>query len=179
MKQITIILYALFILTCSNRNFSEKGFKKMFLQAMRNNSTSSNYVVIHIIKSNTNEQKDLCCTFRVLDYAMYLDSQKINIDKLKYKNGNIPIFEFKTEKALAHIGFHDYNTHIVDSLFLNTNKSLINEILKEYKLDYSSSLLESNTQKFGKNYFEHYLFMNGISTYQDCESGYTVIDLNN
>jgi hypothetical protein len=179
MKQIVIIFCVLFISACLNAETKEAKLKRMFATAMRNNSTAPNFVVINVVDLKTNEQKDLCTEWTGLSYVLHLDSQTLNINKLNYTNYGIPIIKLKTDSAIEQIGFHDYNTAIVDSIIRNTDNSLINEILKQSKQDGYSKLLENNTLNFDKKYFEHYLYMNGISTYRDCESGYTVIDRNN
>jgi ribosomal protein L39E len=179
MKRIVIIFFVLSIYSCSNAEYKEAKLKKMFIKAMKNNSSAPNFVVINVIDLRTNERKDLCSEGTELSYVLHLDSQELNFSKLNYTNYGIPIIKLKTEQAIEQIGFRDYNTAIVDSLIRNTDNSLINEILKQSKNDGYSKLLEINSLKFNKKYFEHYLYMNGIPTYRDCESGYTVIDSSN
>ena len=179
MKQIFIIFCMLIITACLNAETKEAKLKRMFVTAMKNNSTAPNFVVINVVDLKTNERKDLCSDGTGLSYVLHLDSQTLYINKLNYTNYGIPIFKLRTDKAIEQIRFHDYNTAIVDSIIHNTDNSLINEILRQSKQDGNSKLLEINTLKFKEKYFEHYLYMNGIPTYRDCESGYTVIDRNN
>lgn len=179
MKQIVIIFCVLFISACLNAETKEAKLKRMFATAMKNNSTAPNFVVINVVDWKTNERKDMCLDGTGLSYVLHLDSQTLDINKLNYTSYGIPIIKLRTDNAIELIGFHDYNTAIVDSIIHNTDDYLINEILKQSKQEGYSKLLENNTLKFDKKYFEHYLYINGISTYRDCESGYTVIDRNN
>ena len=175
MKQLFIIFCAVFFFASAHAETNESKLKKMFIVATKNNSTSPNFVVIHAVELKSNEQKDLCLDYMALGYALYLDSQKLNVEKVIYAKNGIPIFKFKTEKAIRYLYFHDYNVAIVDSIIRNTNNLLITEILNQNKHDGYSKLLEINSLKYNRKYFEHFLYMNGIPTYQDCESGYTVI----
>jgi len=175
MKQLFIIFCAVFVYACTHGETSESKLKKMFIVATNNNSTSPNFVVIHAIELKSNEQKDLCIDYMAFGYALYLDSQKLNIEKVNYAKNGIPIFKFQTEKAIEYLYFHDYNVAIVDSIIHNTNNLLMSEILNQNKNDGYSKLLEINSLKYNRKYFEHFLYMNGIPTYRDCESGYTVI----
>lgn len=179
MRQL-IIMFCMFLITsCLNAETKEAKLKRMFIAAMKNNSTSPNFVVVNVVDLKTNERKDLCTEATSLSYVLHLDSQELNFNTLIYTNYGIPVIKLNSDDAIEQIGFNDYNPAIVDSIIHNTSSSLIDEILKQNKQEGYSKLLESNTLKFDKKYFEHYLYMNGILTHRDCESGYSNVDRNN
>lgn len=76
---------------------------------------------------------------------------------------------------MEQLRFKTYNIEKVDSLSKHVTNDLIETILKEERENGYSKLLELKTTQFTENYFEHFLYRNGIFTHRDCESGYTVI----
>ncbi len=177
MKLIMKIILILIVHACSNSK--EIGLGDMFKTAMKNQSTSPNFIVINVIDFKTGEILEICCKSHDLNAALNLESKDIIIEDIKYNSNGIPTFTFKTRKALKRLRFYNYEKGIIDSIFQNTNPSIINEILKENVETGYSKTLESNSLKYTENYFEHYLYKNKILTQRDCESGFTVVSNNN
>ena len=163
------------LISCSNRMDKALDYNDILEEAFKIESTTPYYLVVNIIDLNTLNRKEICCENIVLSYALNLDSVEMNIDNLSYDSKGIPIFEFKSEKALEQLEYYQYNEEIVDSLIKNSQSDLIENILIENNESGFSESLELNTNKFTENYFEHFLFRKGIFTYRDCESGYTII----
>jgi hypothetical protein len=174
MKLIIAIVLTILMSTCSSPEKQGLNYKDMFENGMENQSTAPNFIVINVYDLNTSETKEICCESIDLSYALTLDSQKMN-DRIKYDNRGIPTFKFRSIKALNQLRFYQYEVKTFDSLILNTKHDLIDKILQENIETGYSKLLEINTIKFRENYFEHFLYINGIVTYRDCESGYTCI----
>lgn len=176
MKLISFLTLTILICSCSSHKIEKIDFKNMFESAMKNQSTSPDYIVIKLIDLNTNEEKEICCESTDLDYALTLDSMSTNLKNIQYDKTGIPIFKFNTANALKHLRFYTYNKEVVDSIYKTSSNELIDSIKKEFEETGYSKLLEQHTAKFSENYFEHYLYLNGILSHRDCESGFTVLN---
>ena len=175
MKLFIIISLSFILVSCSNSQNKRIDYKDILENALKIESTSPNYIVVNIIDLNTLNKKEICCESTDLSYALHLDSVEIKLDSVDYDENGIPIVKIKSKRALEQLRFFQYNIETVDSLNKYTPHDLIEKILIENRKSGYSKLLELNSIKFSENYFEHFLLRNGILTYRDCESGFTVI----
>jgi hypothetical protein len=176
MKEFIIAVVSFIILSCSNSGIKDNNLKAMFLHAMEDESTAPNFIVIKVTNLNTSESKEICCASIDLNEALSYESKQYIFKCYDYDDNGIPQFSFRTTKALEQVRFSYYDTQVVDSVFINTNRTIINEIKKEFEIGTYSKTLEKQTTKFNAPYFEHYLYKNGISIYRDCESGLTMFE---
>lgn len=179
MRQFIIISLSSILVSCANsQNKRTTDYKNILENVLKIEFFSPNYIVVNVIDHNTLNKREICCESTDLVYALHLDSVEINIDSVDYDENGIPIFKIKSKRALEQLRFFQYNIVTVDSLTKYTPHDLIEKIIIENRKNSYSKLLELNSTKFPENYFEHFLLRNGILTYRDCESGFTVI-LNN
>ena len=175
MKSLALIILTVFMVACSGNEKQGVRYRDMFEKAMENESTAPNFVVINVTDLNNLTTKEICCESLALSFALELESSGIHIGNGKFDSRGIPTYSFMSKEALNQLRFYHYNNKIIDSISTNTGQDLIDMILKEDVESGYSKLLEINTVKFRENYFEHYLYLNGILTYRDCESGFTCI----
>ncbi len=163
MKTANLIILMILFQSCNQKVCNDLVLKKMFEVGYKNQSTAPTYLVIEVIDGKTNEKKEICCESTTLNYVIEKETG-ILANSITYNDRCIPIFVINDRNNLKVLNFSRYNKEIVDSIERFTDKTLIDSILQENKIENYSKLLESHSTKFQNRYFEHFLYLNHIQT---------------
>lgn len=122
---------------------------EMFCTALKNQSTTPNYVVVMVKNLNTGEVKEICTEAPFVEGAIYRQTGKFSFttDCNDYPNR---YFEFSADSALWNISF---NLYTISELEEYANSIDVEKIVQHVK----DGILQKRTFGFDDEEFEQYL----------------------